>query len=231
MKKLSLLMALMLLMTVSGVYAVWTYSSSSDIADAYDETQITINDYQLAGANGIYTVESNLAISVDQKATDDHTAVLVFSSVDGDPIHLTVTFKPADHAEVDIKAGAIDTELYFTTTTNMQFQVDGRGHYDPTNGTAKDILKFKNKGDGNFSANIVGVDSGLGSWTKGTDQEDQKTIFTYTLDENALKDWIQLANTFVLDNVAAHDAFRAALNGAITARVTDGQNIGATAGN
>ena len=195
MKKLSILIALLLCVTVSGVYAVWTYAGTNDIADAFAEAKVTIADVELTGANGTYKIESNLVLTVDQKNAD-HEAELVFGSNDSNPIYLRVTFTPSANAPADIKAHAVPSELYFGVTTAMQY--DG-----------VDIFTFANPGDGVLNQTF--------SWTPESDG-----TFTYTLDETALKTQIQLSQTFVLDTKAEHDAFRVALMGNIVARVTDG---------
>ncbi len=207
MKKLSLLIALMLCVTIGGVYATWSYAGTNDIADAYAETKVTITDAVLTGANGTYTIESNLVLSVDQK-NEDHEAELIFASNNSEAIFLKVTFVPSDFAPQTIKENAVPSELYFGTTTDMTYKMDAEGNY-AENGTATKILKFKNESDGNFSENVT--------WTKQADGS-----FTYTMDETALKEQIQLNQNFVLDIKGEHDAFRDALNGNIIARVTDG---------
>ena len=142
MKKLSVLLALMLCVTITGVYAAWTYAGTNDIADAFVESTITIADAELTGANGTYTITSNLVLTVDQ-ANDDHEAELVFDSNDGQPIYLKVTFTPATNAPQAIKDSAVPSELYFDTTTTMQYKIDAQGNYDE-NGTPVDIIKFTN---------------------------------------------------------------------------------------
>ena len=207
MKRLTLLIALMLCVTITGVYAVWTYAGTNDIADAFAEAKVTIADVELTGANGTYKIESNLVLTIDQ-ANENHEAELVFGSNDGNPIHLTITFTPADNAPQNIKNAAVPSELYFGVTTAMQYKIDGNGNYSAT-GTPKDIFTFTNPGNGNLDNTFT--------WTKNDDG-----TFTFTLDETALKTQISLSQTFVLDTKAEHDAFREALTGNIVARVTDG---------
>lgn len=207
MKKLSLLVALALLITVSGVYATWSYSGTNDIGDAYAEAKVQMAGFELTGANGTYKVESNLVLTVDQ-ANNDHEAKLVFGSNNSDPIYLTVTFTPAANAPQTIKENAVSSELYFGVTTPMQYKMDVNGNYD-AGGTAKDIFEFANPSGDNFSPNVT--------WTKQPDGS-----FTYTLDETALKAQISLSQTFVLDIKAEYDEFRKVLVGNIVARITDG---------
>lgn len=207
MKKLSILIALLLCVTIGGVYATWSYALTDDIADAFAEAKVTIADAEFVGSNGTYKIESNLVLTVDQ-ANDAHEAELVFSADDSQPIHLTVTFTPAVNAPQHIKDEGVPSELYFGTTTVMQYKMDASGNYDE-NGTAKDIFTLKDVSDGDLDVNVT--------WTKETDG-----TFTYTLDEAALREQIKLSQTFKLDLKSEHDAFRTALNGNIVARVTDG---------
>ena len=207
MKRLTLLITLMLCVTITGVYAVWTYAGTNDIADAFAEAKVTIADVELTGANGTYKIESNLVLTIDQ-ANDAHEAELRFSSNDGNPIHLTITFTPAANAPQAIKDNAVPSELYFGVTTPMQYKIDGDGNYSAT-GTPKDIFAFDNPSDGEFLANVT--------WTKQSNG-----TFTYTMNEDALKAQISLSQTFKLDLKSEHDAFREALKGNIVARVTDG---------
>lgn len=207
MKKLSVLIALMLCITISGVYATWTYAGTNDIADAFAEAKVTLVDAELTGANGTYKIESNLVLTVDQ-ANDDHEAELVFSSNNSEDIYLTVTFTPATNAPQAIKDSAVPSELYFTTTTTMEYKMDAQGNYD-ANGTAKPIFTFANPSDGELSPNVTWNEEANGS-------------FTYTLNKDELENMITLSQTFILDLKSEHDAFRDALNGNIVARITDG---------
>lgn len=196
----------MLCVTIGGVYAAWTYAGTNDIADVYTESKVTITDVVLEGANGIYTITSNLVLSVDQ-ANEDHEAELEFASNNSDSIYLKVTFTPAKNAPQTIKDNAVPTEIYYSVTTPMQYKMDAEGNYSET-GTPVDIFKFSNPSDGKLNNTIT--------WTKDGD------AFTYSMDEAALREAIQLSQTFVLDTKAEHDAFGSALAGNIIIRVTDG---------
>jgi hypothetical protein len=198
MVRLGLIALLLVCITITGVYAVWTYAGTNDIADAYAEAKVTIADVELTGANGTYKIESNLVLTVDQ-ANDNHEAKLVFGANDGQAIYLRVTFTPAANAPQTIKENGVPSELYFGTTTEMKY--DG-----------VDIFTFSNKGDG--------VLNNIFHWTKQT--EGENVSFVYELDQADLEGMISLSQTFVLDTKAEHDAFRVALTGNIVARVTDG---------
>lgn len=196
MVRLGLIALLLVCITITGVYAVWTYAGTNDIADAYAEAKVTIADVELTGANGTYKIESNLVLTIDQ-ANSNHEAKLVFSANDGQPIYLRVTFTPAANAPQAIKENGVESELYFGTTTEMK--------YDGVN-----IFTFANSGNG--------VLDNIFTWEKNAEQG----TFTYTLDQADLESMISLSKTFVLDTKAEHDAFRVALTGNIVARVTDG---------
>ena len=206
MKKLSLLLALMLCVTIGGVYATWSYAGTDDIADAFAEAKVTITDAELTGANGTYKIESNLVLTIDQ-ANENHEAMLVFASNNSEPIFLKVTFTPAANAPQTIKDAGVPSELYFGTTTTMQYKIDPYGNYSAS-GTPTDIFSFTNESNGVFSQNIT--------WTE------ENGTFTYMLDKDDLQSMITLSQTFVLDIKSEHDAFREALTGTIVARVTDG---------
>ena len=120
MKKLSVLLALLLCITIGGVYATWSYAGTDDIADAFAEAKVTITDAELTGANGTYKIESNLTLSVDQ-ANDEHEAKLVYGSNNSDEPYIKITFTAADYASPEIKANGVRSELYFGTTTTMQY--------------------------------------------------------------------------------------------------------------
>ena len=209
MKKLSALIALMLCVTIGGVYATWTYAGTNDIADSYAEAKVTIADAELTGANGTYKIESNLVLVIDQNPDNtNHESILLFQSNNDQPIYLTITFTPADNAPKDIKENAVPSEFYFGTTVPMQYKMDAQGNYD-ANGTPTDIFTFANPSDTVFTPNVT--------WEK----QDNGT-FTYTLNADQLKAQIALSQTFVLDIKSEHTAFHDALAGNIVVRVTDG---------
>lgn len=196
MKKLSVLIALFMCVTIGGVYATWTYAGTTDITDGHKEIFVTIPDAVVEGTYGTYLVEANFDLVIDD-TNKDHIAELVFLSKDQADPKLKVTFTPNEStATPDIKANAVRTELYFTTTTAMK--------YDDV-----DIFTFKNPGNGTLD-NVF-------DWTKQDDGS-----FTYELDLDGLKEQISLTQDFLLETKAKHDAFREAMVGNIVARVTDG---------
>lgn len=208
MKKLNVFIALLLCLTISGVFAVWTYSGSVDIIDQNKEVFVELTDAVDAGADGTFTMEYNFTLAVDQ-ANDDHLAKLVFVTTDGADPYLTITFKPSAGATSEIKQNGVDAELYFKTSTTMEVPVDATGHYDPT-GTKKPIFAFENESDGDFIPNV--------DW--GTPNGDG--LFTVTYDADQLAEMIQLNGNIYLDSKPNHTAFRQLMNGNITICLTNG---------
>ena len=203
MRKLSLLMALLLCVTVGGVYATWTYyDTTADVFDASAEIKVELADVSSSGASGSYSMSTNLALVIDQK-NEDHEAELKFISNNGEAIHLTLVFKPSDNASSTIKQNGIPTELFWTTTTEMLYE-----------GTP--IFTFTNPSNGTFEENVT--------WTQDTDENGDE-ILVATYDEATLKSMITL-NHVKLDEKAKYDAFKACLTGNIVANITDGNFAG-----
>ena len=226
MKKITILSSLLAFATVGGVYATWTYAGTNDIVDAFTEAKVTLEGATLNGSNGIYTVTTNLVMTIDQHSENNHTAVLNYASNNGDPMHITIRFTPAAFAPEEIKKTGVPTEYYFGTTVAMQYKIDANGNYSAS-GTPTNIFKFGHESDGVFGANVT--------WTKYdsenhviNDADTFGAYFEMKFDETAIKQNIQLNQAFVLDTKTEHDAFSDALTGNITLKVTDGVNIGKT---
>lgn len=79
MKKLSILVALILCVTIGGVYATWTYPGTS-VAEYKIPLTHQMAGVDFSGSAGVYEVTSNtLAYTIDQKATGDYTPVMSLS--------------------------------------------------------------------------------------------------------------------------------------------------------
>ena len=230
MKKLSVLIAMLLCVTIGGVYAAWTYAGTNDIADSFAEAKVTIADVELLGANGVYTVESNLVLTVDQ-ANEQHDAKLVFGSNNNQSIYLTVKFTPSVNAPINVKRDAVPSEVYFGLSTPMQYKMDADGNYSET-GTPKDIFTLANTGNGIIDTEnevewVKWIENEQGEYVKSNQATDLAKYFTCTFNVDWLQSQIKLNdnegdNPFVLDTKAEHDAFRTALGGNIVIRISDG---------
>ena len=219
MKKLSLLMAMLLLVTIGGVYATWTYSGTNDITDAYAEAFVTITNAEEVGANGVYKVESNLQLLIDQKPDSNHEAELLYQSTDDKAPYIRVTFTPSGAAPVEVKRNAVPTEVYFNTSAPMEYKIDAQGNYSES-GTPTPIFKFSNGGDGELNNTITwkACNASGGDVVQG----ELPAYFEYYMDLDDIKEAIQLSQVFILDVKSEHTAFLNALGGNIRLRVTDG---------
>ena len=178
MARLGLIVLLLVCMTITGVYAVWTYAGTNDIADQMTEVGVTIGDVTVAGVNGIYTINSNLKIVVDQESSSSHKAVLDFQATDSNPIYLTVTFTPDEKATEEIKAEGVASYIYFTS--DMKY--DGA-----------DIFSFAGNHDVVWTRN---AETGVFSYTLNQSQLEQLiSINEFVLDTKAEYDVFKAALT------------------------------------
>lgn len=117
MKKLSMLIALIICVTVGGVYAAWTYTgstlSSVDRTLSHGLTTATTD-----GDVGILTIASNTVdIAIDQKEAGDYTAVM---NVTGE---VKVQFTPNNGAPDNVKENGvpIKVSVYINNPANSKY--------------------------------------------------------------------------------------------------------------
>ena len=113
MKQLSVLVALMLIITVGGVYATWTYFAyvTGTATEARGTiTTITLTDKVVSGndtsvAKGSINVTTNtLAISIDDDNNDHKDELVVTGAITG-------TLTPDANATDDVKASGIPLQF------------------------------------------------------------------------------------------------------------------------
>ncbi len=109
MKRLSILIALVLCVTIGGVYATWVYSQSDDVADITGAKAISMTEATFTGTYGTYHVEtSGLSLTVDPKEGTTHTTALKISG------NLVVTFTPNTYAPVEVKENGVPSTFAFS---------------------------------------------------------------------------------------------------------------------
>jgi hypothetical protein len=213
MKKLSVLMASLMCLTVGGVYAAWTYAETNIANYHSEEKVVALAEVSTdSTAYGTYKVEfsddfkieidSAQALGLTGKArpsntnpeTDknnvyhQHEAVLTATG------SITVSFKPSAQASDDIKDFGILTNVYFSTSKEM-----GTMQWEGSN-----IFEFNAHsctfgfGDDNLATGAV--DSA--KWTKLEDGR-----FEYVFDTATLKSIFTLREGIVLDSSKLHDDF------------------------
>jgi len=145
-KKLTTLVALILCVTVGGVYAAWLYTSetltSVDKTLSHGMTTATQE-----GDAGVLSIESNnVVIAIDQKAPGDYTAVL---KVTGE---VQVRFTPNAGAPDDVKDAAIPAEALVYVHNADVNKYEDKPIYQST-GVKCDVNWVKQP-DGSFLATI-----------------------------------------------------------------------------
>lgn len=119
MKKLSILIALILCVTIGGVYATWVYSQSDDVADITGAKAITMTEATFTGTYGTYHVDtSELSMVVDPKEGTTHTTALKISG------NLVISFTPNTYAPEDVKNGGVPSTFAFSLS-NADWKYDG----------------------------------------------------------------------------------------------------------
>ena len=117
MKKLSLLVVLILLVTVGGVYATWNYAQG-DVTSTQGFVLPKMDTVVTTGSKGSITVDtSGMTIKVDDLDTDSaiHKPVLVIEG------KITVTFTPAVGADEAVATSGIPMKAVITCTDNWQY--------------------------------------------------------------------------------------------------------------
>ena len=107
-KKLSMLAAMALCVTVGGVYATWIYATQA-VPTAYATMSITLTGTSSGGQAGTLTIAgTNVALKIDDPADSNvHKAALQYDETG----KFTITFTPNTNAESDIKDG-LNLEWY-----------------------------------------------------------------------------------------------------------------------
>ncbi len=111
MRKLTAIIALMLVVTIGGVYAAWNYAQGAvSKIDAYLDGVTKITEKVVTTAKGNISVNSeNLSITIDD-ANNDHVAEL---KVEG---YITVTFTPNEGADEVVDQNGIKMKYQLSNT-------------------------------------------------------------------------------------------------------------------
>ena len=199
MKKLSLLIALCMLLTIGGVYATWTYTQTTDVADESVGAAMNLTGVAYAGSYGTYSINTDtLALTIDPKPGTSHITSLQVAG------EIVVTFTPSLVAPAEIKEKGVPTTFSFElSNTNWTFD-DGHGE------GAKNIIALEHTGE----HEVVWVEQNDGT-------------FTFTLTAGEIAEHLALTE-FELDTKTLYDAYTVALRGGqIVFSVTDGSTEGA----
>lgn len=147
MKKLSLLIALCMLLTIGGVYATWTYTQNTDVADEAVNMNMNLTDVAYSGSYGTYKVDtSSLKLAIDPKTGTTHTTALYIEG------NIVITFTPNSVAPVEIKENGLDTTYTFSLS-NPTWQYNSQNIVTLNHAEAHSIEWVK-QADGTFTYTI-----------------------------------------------------------------------------
>ncbi len=120
MKKLSLLIALCMLLTISGVYATWTYTQSTDVADESINMSLNLTNVTYVGTYGTYEIDqSGVSMTIDPKPGTTHTTALGISG------SVVIKFTPNTYATKEVKTEAVPSTYSFSLA-NANWQYNGQ---------------------------------------------------------------------------------------------------------
>lgn len=198
MRKLSFLIALCTLLTVGGVYATWTYTQNTDVADESVAMALNLTDVAYSGSYGTYKINKDtLTLKVDPKPGTSHITSLI---VEGE---IVVTFTPNSAAPQEVKDDGVPTTFTFSLSNDNWVYNDGEGAGE------RPIVVLAHTG----AEDIV--------WG----EPDENGVFTFVITAADIMEHIQLGD-FLLDTKADYDAFTNALRqGLIVFTVSDGITV------
>ncbi|MBO7344484.1 MAG: hypothetical protein J6U92_00900 [Clostridia bacterium] len=199
MKKLSLLIAMILCVTIGGVYANWVYLNSTDVADETVNMTMNLTEVAYSNSNGSYKISNSLVLTIDPAEGTSHTTSL---KAEGS---ILITFTPNTFADKAVKDNAVESTWFLGLTNPSWTYDDGHGQ------GPRDII-------------VLDADHAEGHeivWTKGEDG-----VFSYTVTAEQFLEHVNLT-AFNLDTKAKYDTFNTALgNGNISITVSDGDQSG-----
>ena len=198
MKRFSILMALILCVTIGGVFANWVYTEGTT-ASVQDNITFGMSPATSSTARGVFAIgDNNLTMHIDQKATKDYTAVLVVSG------SVTFTFTP--DANYDMSGFQATYQLSTVATNIFSYTYDGSVYDGEGSYTAKSVLK-------KFDSSAQLIDF--------TDSNSDG-VYEATVTADMIKALIEL-NDFELNTYAEWEACSAALQAfpKIAVRIVD----------
>jgi len=204
MKKLSALIAMVLCLTIGGVYAAWTYQGTTTSFDEkHADYNIQLETTATDSSYGSIEIESNISVIViDQLGdeavndTDYHKARLVYKTIDSQPAYIKITVDLLPSVEKDEILNVLAKIQYEITIEGVAGQYDG-----------DDIFEDKKVG-----ADAKTTISDIATWTE---VDEAARIYSFTIDESRLASEFGIYD-FWLETLDEYNAFGAALyNGSV----------------
>jgi hypothetical protein len=203
MKKITALIMMAIMITISGVYAAWIYDDAAPDAKTESALSVIVEAPETSGKSGTLDIGALVEVAIDDDLTDGtkYKAVLTCEG------SITITFKPSETAGQDTKDNGIHIKLTPIVESTATFKVNGE---DITIIKATGVVcspAVNQSGD-----NLATEDEReVGTYVKSSDG-----TFVWTLSSSDILSLLQLGDPkkpFILDTSAKHAAFTAALAG------------------
>lgn len=153
--RVSLVIAIAVLLTVGSVYAEWFYADKTDVADWTSNRLIEITSAEYIANYGRFVVDSTgLETYIDPKEGTNHITALY---ADGS---IVVTFIPSDGAPSDVLENGVLATWAFSLSDEPAWVYDN-GNGDQSIGTvdsASNSISWTKESDGTFTFEITDQD-------------------------------------------------------------------------
>ena len=212
MKKFRILVIALLCLTISGVYAAWTFAEDTQVDRAAQTVTVTLAEK--AGATealGTFSINTEgFSMVIDQEANGVHNTVL---KVQGDII---LQFKPNANVSQNVKTNGIEATYYFAVAESLKYQDEGDSEARPIFNIATYTIQAPDVGT-KYAIHTVNSTEAGDKWA----WNETSGCFEYKLTEAALQDLIRM-NTFTIDTSAEYATFNEVLrSGTITLYLND----------
>lgn len=219
MKKLSVLIASLLCVTIGGVYATWYYATSNNVGDKHQLIGLELTADKLQGGYGSYTVDVKVGMWIDPASENSYKAALCFGAADIDgnvtraqpgDAAIVITYAPDTYVPDDVDNNGLTT--YWSLSwkkgdlTNLaDWKYGNTSIFSNINTTVTTIYPYRTEDQTNV-------------WSAKADGK-----FTYTITVETLSNMINLTAGITLDSITKYNEFQAALSGGtIGINVNDG---------
>ena len=201
MKKLSVLIALALCLTIGGAYAAWSFAVGQVTNDTHTfNPAVSMVVDSAAGSKGILSAEFNVAPGYTVDPTDAEKGNYIPKLYNNITDTLDITFVADANAEESVKTSGVTVHVIVTAT--------GFGEYNEKTVITADATPIA-----------------ITVWANKTVNDDGTVTFTYSIDSATLFAKLSRYDGVALDTVAKAEAFKAEVaKGTITITVT--ANIG-----
>lgn len=140
-----------MLLTIGGVYATWTYTQSTDVADESVNMALNLTNVTFVGTYGTYEIDqSGLSMTIDPKAGTTHTTALYING------SLVIKFTPNEYAPEEVKEDAV-ASTYTLSLANTNWQYNSQNIVDLYN-TSDNKITWTQQGDGTFTHTLTADD-------------------------------------------------------------------------